>query len=159
MFAPLVALAAVSAIAISGSGLKLSVHRARLIRVQERRGLVWLAAVVLSGACTGHNGSGPLDCTGGYVANGGCVLASRITGRQVAAQVEGYALPPMNSRRLTRVRCAVASDHRSATCRGWLRSPGQGAGGRWLTVRFHVNAEGGLRPVCRQCAAIVFCAD
>jgi hypothetical protein len=127
--------------------------------MRDRLVLFCLTAVVLfSAACSSSGGSGPVDCTGGYASNGGCVLASQITGRQVAAQVEGYSLPPKNSRRLTKVHCAVAADHRAATCRGWLPARHHARSGHWLTVRLHINSEGGVRPVC-QPRPSVFCAD
>src|SRR5438132_13265229 len=39
---------------------------------------VVLAGVLASG-CGGSQGSGPLDCTGGSVSNGGCVLTGPVT--------------------------------------------------------------------------------
>lgn len=108
--------------------------------------------------CSTHSGSA-VDCTGGYATNGQCVMANRITGSQVAAQVEGWSLPPMNQRRLTEVKCTVAADHKSAVCRGWLRSTSQEGPGLWLTVRFRINSEGNLIPECRQRPLNVFCAN
>lgn len=120
-----------------------------------------LSAVALcaSGCSSGRYGQAPADCTGGYATNGGCVMASQITGSQVAAQVEGYSLPPMNSRRMTQVRCTVSGDHKSAVCRGWLHSISQEGPGVWLTVRFGINSEGNLIPNCKQRPHNVFCAD
>ena len=148
------------AAAAGRDGAELSVFRARPIRVPRRgRFLVSVAAfIAVAAGCSAHGGSA-VDCTGGYATNGTCVLASQITGGEVAAQVEGWSLPPMNSRRLTPVHCTVAPNHKSAVCRGWLHPISQEGPGRWLTVRFRINSEGNLMPVCGQRPLNVLCAN
>jgi len=40
------------------------------------RGRLAVRGVLLASGCGGSQGSGPVDCTGGYVSNSGCVLTS-----------------------------------------------------------------------------------
>jgi hypothetical protein len=119
--------------------------------------LVVAAFLAVSAGCSSRHGAGPVDCTGGYATDGGCVLASEMTGGQVAARVEGEPLPPMNAAHLTHVRCRVARHHTSAVCRARV-DPASGPI-QWVTLRFRITSEEDLIPDCRHRPANVLCAN
>jgi hypothetical protein len=102
----------------------------------------------LATGCASRAGSGPADCTGGYVTDGGCVLAKNLTGAQVAAQLRALAAVRDAGRRLGAVSCVVARDRRTAVCHA--RLPGiNDRPARAVVLRLHIDSEGIARPDCR----------